>query len=71
VLSAAPDYVAAVQNARLVGAHVADLIEFLVEQTVATLEDFHVIGASLGGQVAGFTGNSTTTGKVARITGLY
>ena len=40
-------------------------------QTGAKLEDFHILGHSLGGQVAGFTGKSTTTGKVGRITGLY
>jgi pimeloyl-ACP methyl ester carboxylesterase len=71
VLAASPNYIAAVLNARPTGAHIADLIEFLLAQTGARLEDFHLIGHSLGGQVAGFTGNSTTTGKVARITGLY
>jgi surfactin synthase thioesterase subunit len=64
-------YATAVQNTRLVGAHIAELIEFLVAQTGVKLEDFHVIGHSLGGQVAGFTGQSITTGKVARITGLF
>jgi hypothetical protein len=64
-------YASAVANARPTGAHIAELIEFLVAQTGARLEDFHVIGGSLGAQVAGFTGNSTTTGKVGRITGLY
>jgi len=71
VLAASPNYVAAVLNARPTGAHIAELIEFLVAQTSATLLDFHIIGGSLGAQVAGFAGNSTTTGKVGRITGLY
>jgi len=60
-----------VQNARPTGAHLAELIEFLVAQTGAKLEDFHIIGGSLGAQVAGFAGNSTTKGKIGRITGLY
>jgi predicted alpha/beta hydrolase len=42
-----------------------------VAQTGARLADFHIIGHSLGGQTAGFAGQSITTGKVGRITGLY
>jgi hypothetical protein len=71
VLAAAPNYVAAVQNTRTTGAHIAELIDFLVTQAGARLEDFHIIGHSLGGHVAGFAGKSTTTGKVGRITGLF
>jgi surfactin synthase thioesterase subunit len=71
VLATVPNYNASAQNTRVVGAHVAELIDFLVAQTGAKLEDFHIIGHSLGGHVAGFAGKSTTTGKVARITGLY
>jgi len=70
VLAAAPNYIAAADNARPVGQHIAELIDFLVAQTGAKLGDFHLIGHSLGGHVAGFAGSSTTTGKVARITGL-
>ena len=71
MLAAAPNYVAAAQNTRTTGAHIAELIEFLVAQTTATLVDFHLIGFSLGGHVAGFAGKSITNGKVGRITGLY
>jgi hypothetical protein len=71
VLAAIPNYVAAVQNTRVVGAHIAELIDFLVRQAGAKLEDFHIIGHSLGGHVSGFVGKSVTTGKVGRITGLY
>jgi pimeloyl-ACP methyl ester carboxylesterase len=69
VLSASPNYIAACRNAVLTGEHIAELVEFLVEQVGARLEDFHIIGVSLGAQVAGFAGNSTTTGKIGRITG--
>jgi hypothetical protein len=70
VLAAKP-YSIAVQNARPTGEHIAELIEFLVAQTGAKLEDFHIIGHSLGGHVAGFAGQSIKTGKVGRITGLF
>jgi pimeloyl-ACP methyl ester carboxylesterase len=69
VLSPSPNYIAACRNAVLTGEHVAELVEFLVAEAGAHLKDFHIIGHSLGGQVAGFAGNSTKTGKVARITG--
>ena len=68
---AANPYASAVQNTPPTGAHIAELIEFLVAHTGAKLEDFHIIGHSLGGQVAGFAGKSITSGKVARITGMY
>jgi surfactin synthase thioesterase subunit len=71
VLAAPPNYIAATQKARPVGAHVAELINFLVAQTGAKLDDFHLIGHSLGAHVAGFAGKSISTGKVGRITGLY
>ena len=70
VLASVP-YAIAVQNARLTGEHLAELIEFLVAKAGAKLEDFHIIGGSLGAQVAGFAGQSITIGKVARITGLF
>jgi hypothetical protein len=70
VIAASP-YAAAVQTTPLMGAHITELLEFLVAQTCATLENFHLIGHSSGGQVAGFTGKSTTTGEVGKITGLY
>jgi hypothetical protein len=70
VLASAP-YAVAVQNARLAGEHLAELIEFLVAKAGAKLQDFHIIGGSLGAQLAGFAGQSITIGKVARITGLF
>ncbi|XP_069687340.1 pancreatic triacylglycerol lipase-like [Periplaneta americana] len=70
VLCPAPLYAEACQNAVLVGQLLAELIDFLVEQGGAQLQDFHVTGHSLGAQVAGFTGSNTKTGKVGRITGL-
>jgi pimeloyl-ACP methyl ester carboxylesterase len=71
VLAAAPNYIAAALNTRPTGAHIAELIDFLVTQTGAKMEDFHLIGHSLGGHVAGFAGKSINAGNVGRITGLY
>ncbi|KAJ4428454.1 hypothetical protein ANN_24491 [Periplaneta americana] len=70
VLCPSPLYVEACQNAVLVGELLAELIEFLVAEGGAQLQDFHVTGHSLGAQVAGFTGSNTKSGKVGRITGL-
>ncbi|XP_021915374.1 phospholipase A1 member A-like [Zootermopsis nevadensis] len=69
VLCPSPNYITACRNAVLVGEHLADLVEFLVENG-AKLEDIHITGHSLGGQVGGFAGGSTRTGKIGRITGL-
>lgn len=69
VLCPAPNYIAACRNAVLTGELIGELVEFLVAEGRARLQDIHIIGHSLGGQVAGFAGNSTTTGKVGRITG--
>ena len=71
MLAASPNYVAAVQNTRRAGAHIAELIEFLVAQGGASLADFHLIGHSLGAHVSGFAGKNIVTGRVGRITGLY
>ncbi|PNF37111.1 hypothetical protein B7P43_G00500 [Cryptotermes secundus] len=70
VLCPSPNYIAAARNAVLTGELTAQLVEFLVAEAGARLQDVHIIGHSLGAQVAGFAGNSTITGKVARITGL-
>ena len=69
VLCPSPNYIAAARNAVLTGELTAQLVEFLVAEAGARLQDVHIIGHSLGAQVAGFAGNSTITGKVARITG--
>ena len=62
-------YTQAVANARVVGVDIAKLIEELVYKTGANLEDFHLIGHSLGGPVSGYAGERLN-GKLGRITGL-
>ncbi|KXJ10413.1 Pancreatic triacylglycerol lipase [Exaiptasia diaphana] len=60
----------AIGNTRLVGAMVAEFIKFLNAQTKTKLDLFHVIGFSLGAQVAGYAGKRLQTEKIGRITGL-
>ncbi|XP_069682913.1 phospholipase A1-like isoform X1 [Periplaneta americana] len=48
----------------------AQLIDFLVKKMKVPLQNIHVIGFSLGAQVAGQAGNFMTVGKLKRITGL-
>lgn len=58
----------AVSNARIVGKCLALLLNNLMDQGVYSSNDIHIIGFSLGGQVAGLTANYLKT-KIARITG--
>ncbi|XP_013779480.1 pancreatic lipase-related protein 2-like [Limulus polyphemus] len=61
-------YYQAVANARLVGAEIAQLISRLQEVKGISLDSVHLIGHSLGAQVAGYAGERLN--KVRRITGL-
>ena len=63
----APFYIRAVVNSEVVGELTGKFINFLVEQG-ADLNQFHVIGFSLGAHVAGKAG-ATVNGLLPRITG--
>ncbi|KAJ7321439.1 hypothetical protein OS493_035013 [Desmophyllum pertusum] len=65
-------YDAAAGNTRLVGAQVADLIDVLNNKFYVALRKIHIIGHSLGAQVAGFAGEKLVKGGkvIGRITGL-
>jgi len=52
------------------GRKVAEFIKNLEKNTKASRKNMHIIGHSLGGQVAGFAGANLKSPKVARITGL-
>ena len=66
-----PPYVQATGNTRLVGAMIAELIKFLLSQTQGSVDLFHVVGFSLGAQVAGYTGRrlKQAGSSLGRITG--
>nr|KAG5709790.1 hypothetical protein BaRGS_032614 [Batillaria attramentaria] len=65
---AATLYGQATANTRIVGAQIAQLIEYLQSTTETTAGDMHIIGHSLGAHVAGYAGERTP--GLARITGL-
>ena len=44
-------------------------VEFLCENTGASLNSFHLIGFSLGAHVAGGAGAAIVSGKLPRVTG--
>ena len=62
-------YPQAVKNVPKVGETVADFINFLVDTFDLSLDDFHPIGFSLGGQVVGAIGESLN-GALPRISAL-
>ena len=52
-----PFYPAAANNTFKTGAHAADFIKFLADETAASTNTFHPIGFSLGGHVVGSIGH--------------
>ncbi|XP_020716044.1 uncharacterized protein LOC101462111 [Ceratitis capitata] len=64
-----PCYASAVENLALVSRCLGQLINNLVGKGIVRNEDLHVIGFSLGAQVAGQTANYVAN-KLPRITGL-
>ncbi|XP_016929980.3 pancreatic triacylglycerol lipase [Drosophila suzukii] len=64
-----PCYIQAVQNLPLVSQCLAQLINNLVDRAIVPNDQIHLIGFSLGGQVAGQTANYLKR-KLKRITGL-
>ncbi|KAJ9590787.1 hypothetical protein L9F63_016173, partial [Diploptera punctata] len=69
-LCKSPLYASAVSNSRPVGQYVAKLVDLLIAEGGARLQDIHIIGHSLGAHVAGFAGAAVSSGKIGRITGL-
>ncbi|KAG0420946.1 hypothetical protein HPB47_003166 [Ixodes persulcatus] len=70
-----PMYLTAAANTALVGRQIARLVEVLAHRHPDTVvpAKVHLVGFSLGAQVAGFAGrsfNRTTGKKIGRITGL-
>jgi hypothetical protein len=66
-----PWYVAAVRNCKVVGLYLARFLDYLDSRGIP-LSNVHVIGFSLGAEVAGYTGQHLKAGKnprLPRITG--
>lgn len=68
-LAPEPCYIHAVNNLPVVAKCTAQLLDYMMEQQIFTLDDLHIIGFSLGGQTAGMISNYVKTGKVKHITG--
>lgn len=67
-MCAFPWYSHAVLNTRIVASYLAKFIEYLVSRGFY-LSKMHLIGFSLGAEIAGFTGKNLKIGKLPRITG--
>lgn len=63
-LAVLPWYVTAVRNAKIVGPYLARTMSWLDAQKAAPLSKIHVIGFSLGAEVAGFMGKALASRKV-------
>ncbi|XP_070205766.1 pancreatic lipase-related protein 2-like [Littorina saxatilis] len=64
-----PNYAQAAANTRVVGAQIATLIKTLAAVGL-NKANVHLIGHSLGAQIAGYAGEKFPTDKVGRISGL-
>lgn len=67
-MEAGPWYFTAARNTRVVGEYTAKFIDYLVSKGLY-LPSLHLIGLSLGAQMAGVTGRNVKSGRIARITG--
>lgn len=70
-LSALPWYITAVRNSRQVGAHVAGMVRWLETQNAVPMSQLHVIGFSLGAEVAGFMGKNLAPRKVCQLLFIF
>lgn len=68
-LLAGPDYFTAALNVLPIAQFTAKFLDYLSTLGL-NYKDLHIIGMSLGGQIAGLTGKHMRNGKARRITGL-
>ncbi|XP_031622980.1 uncharacterized protein LOC116340565 [Contarinia nasturtii] len=64
------NYIAARNRVEPIGAYVATMIDFLVNNEFASINDINVIGFSLGAHAAGIAGKYVQSGKLPKIVGL-
>lgn len=62
-----PNYIAARNRVGSVGGAVARLIDFMYAEELTSFEKVNIVGHSLGGHVAGFTGKMVTRGRINAI----
>ncbi|PNF42963.1 hypothetical protein B7P43_G11335 [Cryptotermes secundus] len=68
-LARGPRYEVAARNTKEVGRSLANFLDNLIRETQgAARRDLHIVGFSLGAQVAGIAAGQLTTGKLLRIT---
>ena len=65
-LSALPWYSAAVKNCQVVGRYLAKFLDYLDSRGIP-LSNVHVVGFSLGAEVAGFAGQTLRYDKAPRL----
>lgn len=68
---AAPLYPIPLMLVSEVGRMVAHQLDAWHEAGVLSIDNVYLVGHSLGGQAAGFTGKFVTKGRVPRITGQW
>jgi hypothetical protein len=61
-----PWYITAVRNCQVVGLHLARFLHYLDSRGIP-LSKVHIIGFSLGAEVAGYTGQHLREGKEPRL----
>lgn len=69
-LAPRPCYEQAVKNAPIVANCTAQFLDTLMKRKKFKIDDVHIIGFSLGAQIAGMISNYLESGKLPRITGL-
>ncbi|KAJ8949851.1 hypothetical protein NQ314_008103, partial [Rhamnusium bicolor] len=62
-------YAESVINVKFIGQYGAQLVDYLVLNGL-NISTLHVIGMSLGAQIAGYVGQSVTSGELPRLTAL-
>lgn len=63
------NYLDAANRVHPIGVYVAELIDLMVSEKLASLDDIHVIGFSLGAHAAGHAGKNVKSGKLTKIVG--